>query len=62
MHIRKYWIPKIWLDKCLKRRVSEDPYTDNMANVSKHCCNLNHSPFTIFINHCEASCIGRSLF
>ena len=25
-------------------------------------CNLNGSTFTIFINHCEGSCIGKSLF
>ena len=28
--------PKKRLDKCLKSRVSEDPYTENMANRSKH--------------------------
>ena len=25
----KNWLRKIWLDKCLKSRVSEDPYKDN---------------------------------
>ena len=28
-------------DKFLKSLVSEDPSTDNIANGSKHCCNLN---------------------
>ena len=62
MYFRKYRLRKKWLDKCLKSRVSEDPYTDNKANGSKHCCNLNSSTFRIFINHCEGSCIGKSLF
>ena len=53
---------KTCLDKCLKSRVSEDPQTENTADVSKHCCNLNDSTFTIFINHWEGSCIGKSLF
>ena len=62
MYFRKYRLPKRWLDKCLKSRVSADPYTDKAAYVSKHCCNLNGSTFIIFINHCEGSCIGKSLF
>ena len=58
----KQRLRKTWLDICLKSCVSEDPQTDNMANGSKHCGNLNDSTFTIFINHCECSCIGKSLF
>ena len=54
-------LPKIWLDKCLKRHVSADPYTDKKTNGSKNCCNLNSSTFTIFINHCEDSSIGKTL-
>ena len=56
MYFWKYRLKKIWLDKCLKRRVSEDPWTDNTANGSTHCCNLNGSTSTLFINHCEGSC------
>ena len=48
---------KIWLHKCLKSRLSEDPYTENTANGSKHCSNLNDRTFRIFINQCEGSCI-----
>ena len=62
MYFRKYRPKKIWVDKCLKSRVSEDPYTENMANGSKHCSNINDSTFTIFIIHCEGSCIGKNLF
>ena len=62
MYFPKYRLRKTWLDKCLKSRVSEDPSTDNMANGSKHCCNLNDSTFTIIINHCETNCIGKGLF
>ena len=62
MYFQRYWFRKIWLDKCLKSHVSEDPETDNMENVSKLCCNLNGRNFKIFVNHFEGSCIGRSLF
>ena len=48
--------------KYLKSPVSEDPWTDNTANEWKYCSNLNFSPFTIFINHCAGSCIGKSFF
>ena len=51
MYFRKYRLRKIWLDKYLKSRVSDDPYTDNKENGSKQCSNLNDSTFTIFINH-----------
>ena len=33
----KLQTPKMWLDKCLKSPVSEDPLTSNMVNRSKHC-------------------------
>ena len=62
MYFRKYRLRKIWLDKCLKSPVSEDPQIDNKRSGSKHSCNLNDRTFTIFINHCEGSCIGKSLF
>ena len=52
---------KIWLDKCLKRRVSQNPETDNMGNGLKHIHNLNRSIFTRFIKHVEGSYVGKSL-
>ena len=61
MYFRKYRLRKKWLDNCLKSLVSEVPSTGNMENGRKHCCNLNDSAFKIFINHCECSCIGKSL-
>ena len=51
MYFWSYWLGKAWLDQCLKSCVSQGPSTDNIANVSKHSCNLNDSAFTIFINH-----------
>ena len=57
MYFRKCQLAKTWLDKWLKIRVSEDPYTDNAANVAKHSSNQNGSNFTIFINNCGSSCI-----
>ena len=52
---------KTWLDKCLKRLFSEDPSTSNMVNVPKHCWNLHHSTFIIFIDHCQGNWVGKSL-
>ena len=34
---RKLQIPKMWLHKCLKNPVAEDPLTSNMVNRPKHC-------------------------
>ena len=62
MYFRNHRLRKTWLDKCLKSRASEDPSTGNMANCSKHCCNLNDITFTIFISHCEDNCVGKSPF
>ena len=44
MYFRKYRLRKIWLDKFLKSRVSEDPETDNKENGSRHCSNLMTAP------------------
>ena len=41
--------------------VSEDPSTSNMVRGTKHCWNLNDTPFTIFIDHCEGSWVGKSV-
>ena len=60
MYFPKNQLRKTWLDKCLKSRVSEDPLTDNMANGTKHCSNLNDSTFTKLIYHCKDSCSGKS--
>ena len=46
MYSGKYRFRKIWSDKNLKSRVSEDPYPDNNENGSRHCSNLNGSTFT----------------
>ena len=44
---------KTRLYKCLKGLVSGDPLTSNKVNVPKHCLNLHHSAFIIFINRCQ---------
>ena len=62
MYSRNTGSKKYCLVNLIKSRVSEDPQTDNAANVSEHYCNLNDSTFTIFINHCEDSFIRKSLF
>ena len=51
MYFPNYQLRKTWLDQCLKSPISEDPSTDNMVIGPKHCCNLNDSTFTIFIDH-----------
>ena len=53
MYFRNYGFRKTLLDKYLKGRVSEDPWTSNMVYGIKQCRNLNDTTFTIFINHCE---------
>ena len=62
MYFQNSWIRKTSLDKCLKSRVSEDHWTDNITNGLEHCCNLNGSTFTIFINDCDGNCVSKSLF
>ena len=62
MYFRDLGLRKMLQHKCVKGRVSEDPSTDNITNGLKHCCNLNNSNFTIFNNHCERNCIGKSVF
>ena len=62
MYFRKQELRKTSLNKCLKSSVLEDPSRDNITNGLKHCFNLNDSPFTIFLNHCEGNCFGKSLF
>ena len=36
MYFRIYGFRKTLLDKCLKRRISEDPSKSSMVNGSKH--------------------------
>ena len=53
MYLRNYGLRKAWLDKYPKPPASEDPSKGNIENGLNHCCNLNESTFTIFIDHCE---------
>ena len=55
MYLRIYVLRKTWLEKCRKSPVSEDYLTDNVANGSKLCLDLNDSTFTIFTDHCEGN-------
>ena len=57
----KLGTPKTWLDKCLKSLVWEDSLPSNMVNVPKHCWNLHHSTFIIFIYHCKVNWVIKSL-
>ena len=51
---------KTWLDE-YKSPVSEDRSTSNIVNVPKHCWNLYHSTFIIFIFHWKGNSLRKSL-
>ena len=53
---------KEWLDKCLEYHASEYPSTNNMINGHKHSCNSDDATFTIFVDPCENSSVGKSLY
>ena len=55
MSLQNYGLGKPSLVKCLKSPVFEDPSKSNMVNGLKHCSNLNHSKFGIFIDQCEGN-------
>ena len=61
MSLRNYGLGKPSLVKCLKSPVFEDPSKSNMVNGSKHCSNLNHNTFSIYIDSCEVNWFGKSL-
>ena len=61
MYFWIYGFRKMWLDKCPKSPVSENPSTSNMINGPKHWWNLNGSTFTIFIDSCEGYLGWKSL-
>ena len=50
MSLRNYGLGKPSLVKCLKSPVFEDPSKSNMVNGSKHCSDLNHNTFSIYID------------
>ena len=52
----------MWLHKFLKLNVSEDASKRNIINGQNHCCNLDDSTFTIFIDNFEGNWVGKSFF
>ena len=54
--------PKTRLYKYIKGPVSEDLSTSNMAHVPKHCWNLHHRIFMIFLDPCQVNWLARGLF
>ena len=62
MYFPKYRLRKTWLDKCLKSRISEDSWTENMENWSKQCSNLNDNTFTKFINTVKVVALEKVSF
>ena len=57
----KLGTPKTWSDKCLKSHIRKDPSTSNMGKFLKHCWNLHHSTFIIFIDHFQVNLGGKRL-
>ena len=59
-----YWFNRDNLMRPIQMQLSQKQktLTHNMANGSKHCCNLNNSTFTVFINHCGGNSTVKSLF
>ena len=57
----KLGTPKTWSDKCLKSHIRKDPSTSNMGKFLKHCWNLHHSTFIIFIDHFQLNWVIKSL-
>ena len=53
--------PKTWLDKYLKNPVSVNLSTSNMVNGPKHCWNLHHRTFIIFIDQCRGNWVRECL-
>ena len=47
--------PKLRTPKNVVRPVSKDPFTGNIVNGFKHCCDLIHSTVTIFSDHFEGN-------
>ena len=62
MYFGKYRLRKTSLDNCLKSRVSEEPYTNNMENGSKQCFNVNDSTFTKFVNTVNVVALEKVCF
>ena len=62
MYFPKYRPRNTWLDKCLKSRVSEGSWTENMENWSKQCSKLNDRTFTKFINTVKVGALQKVSF
>ena len=37
MYFGSYGLRKLWLDKCVKSPVSENPWKSNRVDAPKHC-------------------------
>ena len=57
MYFGTYEPQKMWLVKCLKSPVWDDPSTGNMVNGPKHWFNLNSISFTIFTDTFEGNSV-----
>ena len=44
-----------------KKSRFREPFDKQNGSGNEHCSNLNHTPFTIFIDHCEGNWDGKGL-
>ena len=61
MDLRNYGLRNTWLEKCLKKSVSEYRSIVNILNTPKHCWNLHDSTFIRFFYHSEGNGVRKSL-
>ena len=53
--------PKDVVKKMFKKSRFRGPSRGNMIRGTNHCWNLNHTTFTIFIDHCESNWVEENL-
>ena len=61
MYVRNYGLQNTCLNKFLKNLISKDTSVSGMVKGKKHCWNLDDTTFSIVIDHCEGSWVGKNL-
>ena len=59
MYFPKLRGPKNALKKISKNFGFREPFERQHVRGIKHCRNLKHTTFTIFIDHCEGNSVGK---
>ena len=53
--------PKIMVKEISEKFTFRGPFNKQHAKGTKHCWNLNHTTFSIFLAHCEANWYAENL-